>query len=112
MSFDRHYLAEHSTLKRRAGYISFDPPSVQLLRLVYKIEFAPLYQSMKTKDQKLAEIKGLARRAAQSCFSVLIFLQFGGKKLVEKIVPIIPKMTKIHMKNVGRKNLGTDLESP
>ena len=75
----------HSTLKRRAGYISFDPPSVQLLRLVYKIEFAPLYQSMKTKDQKLAEIKGLARRAAQSFFSVLIFIQFGGKNLLKKL---------------------------
>ena len=85
MSFDRHYLAEHSTLKRRAGYISFDPPSVQLLRLVYKIEFAPLYQSMKTKDQKLAEIKGLARRAAQRFFSVFIFLQFGGKNLLKKL---------------------------
>ena len=75
----------HSTLKRRAGYISFDPPSVQLLRLVYKIEFAPLYQSMKTKDQKLAEIKGLARRAAQRFFSVFIFLQFGGKNLLKKL---------------------------
>ena len=75
----------HSTLKRRAGYFSFDPPSVQLLRLVYKIEFAPLYQSMKTKDQKLAEIKGLARRAAQRFFSVFIFLQFGGKNLLKKL---------------------------
>ena len=82
------YLKEwelHSTLKRRAGYISFDPPSVQLLRLVYKIEFAPLYQSMKTKDQKLAEIKGLARRAAQRFFSVFIFLQFGEKNLMKKL---------------------------
>ena len=78
-------LTVHSTLKRRAGYISFDPPSVQLLRLVYKIEFAPLYQSMKTKDQKLAEIKGLARRAAQRFFSVFIFLQFGGKNLLKKL---------------------------
>ena len=75
----------HITLKRRAGYISFDPPSVQLLRLVYKIEFAPLYQSMKTKDQKLAEIKGLARRGAQHFFSVFIFLQFGGKDLLKKL---------------------------
>ena len=102
----------HSTLKRRAGYISFDPPSVQLLRLVYKIEFAPLYQSRKTKDQKLAEIKGLARRAAQRFFFRFHFFTIWRKKLAEKIVPIIPKMTKIHSKNVGRKNLGTDSESP
>ena len=81
----RILLGSHSTLKRRAGYISFDPPSVQLLRLVHKIEFAPLYQSMKTKDQKLAEIKGLARRAAQRFFSVFIFLQFGGKNLLKKL---------------------------
>ena len=67
----------HSTLKRIAGYISFDPPSVQLLRLVHKIEFAPLYQSMKTKDQKLAEIKGLARIAVERlCFEVCFYNLF------------------------------------